>query len=555
MRSMRGKSSNTRPTIGLFTNILNNVQADEVWAGATVAAQELDVNLLCFPTWEMRPDWYDEPSLRSVLFDLAKAENIDGVITFYWWYDRDSFEKFYNLYRPLPVVNVIRWYEGYPGVAWSNHSVMHTLVNHLVTVHNYRRIAYLNHHSGNTTCLERYQGYADALADHGIEFDDKLVVPIREGQNCTLGSLRIKVLLDEHGLRPGVDFEAVLAFNDGDALSAMAELQERGVQVPDDVAVVGINDILSAHVATPPLTTVRMPRVDMGQRAVEMLVAQLRGEPVPEREALLPQLMVRRSCGCLSGSVQLAGKQSLQSTSDDFTRKDKVITAMINVANEAVTGDETEWAAQLVDSLTTDSFLLKWEELLDQTINAGGNVRRWQDVLSVMHNHLRYSLDGEEMEIRWQQARVIVSEAIRRAEQRQHLQVTQQNQILREISQALITSFDMKELMDVLTENMPRLDIPSCFLVLYENPEQPAGFAKLVLAYRDNQRVKIEQRSRRFLSQQLMPAELLPQERCYSLVVEALYFRQEQIGFVLFEVGPREGAVYEILRGGRLAAR
>jgi hypothetical protein len=60
----------------------------------------------------------------------------------------------------------------------------------------------------------------------------------------------------------------------------------------------------------------------------------------------------------------------------------------------------------------------------------------------------------------------------------------------------------------------------------------------------------LEDGGRRFSSQQLLPQEFWPQNRPYMMVVEPLYFRKNQIGFVLFEVGPRDGNVYEALRSG-----
>ncbi len=69
-----------------------------------------------------------------------------------------------------------------------------------------------------------------------------------------------------------------------------------------------------------------------------------------------------------------------------------------------------------------------------------------------------------------------------------------------------------------------------------------------MLAYDEGGRVELEPGGRRFPSRQLVPDGLLPQERRYTMVVESLYFQETQLGFVLFEAGPREGVVYDALR-------
>jgi PAS domain S-box-containing protein len=134
------------------------------------------------------------------------------------------------------------------------------------------------------------------------------------------------------------------------------------------------------------------------------------------------------------------------------------------------------------------------------------------------------------------------------------LQTEQQARTLREIETALLTTFDVADLTDTLAQNLPRLDIPSCYLALYEDPQpyrypQPAPeWSRLVLAYTEQGRVELEPGGRRFRSCELVPEGVLLQERQYNLVVEPLYFQENQLGFILLEAGPREGAVYETLR-------
>jgi anti-anti-sigma regulatory factor len=120
---------------------------------------------------------------------------------------------------------------------------------------------------------------------------------------------------------------------------------------------------------------------------------------------------------------------------------------------------------------------------------------------------------------------------------------------LREIGQTLISTFDVAGLTDVLAQELPRLGIERGYLSLYEDPQTPTEWSRLILAYDESERVQLGADGLRFSSRQLVPDSLLRQHRRYSQMVEALYFRENQIGFALFEVGPRETEIYDALRG------
>ena len=92
--------------------------------------------------------------------------------------------------------------------------------------------------------------------------------------------------------------DAVFAGNDTIAVGAVAAVHERGLRVPEDVAVVGYDDIPTAPFLSPPLTTVRVPALEQGRLAGEMLLRLVHGERVPEVQVgLATHLVVRKSCG------------------------------------------------------------------------------------------------------------------------------------------------------------------------------------------------------------------------------------------------------------------
>jgi LacI family repressor for deo operon, udp, cdd, tsx, nupC, and nupG len=138
---------------------------------------------------------------------------------------------------------------------------------------------------------ERLAGYQDALATAGIRASPALVHD--GGFRAEGGRAAVAALM-----RRRVPFTAIVASNDLMAIGAMEELRRRGRRLPQDVAVVGFDDITFASLVEPPLTTVAQPKYRMGCLAMERMLELLNdGTSPPRRLVLEPRLVVRRSCG------------------------------------------------------------------------------------------------------------------------------------------------------------------------------------------------------------------------------------------------------------------
>ncbi|HEY6501681.1 MAG TPA: LacI family DNA-binding transcriptional regulator [Streptosporangiaceae bacterium] len=139
----------------------------------------------------------------------------------------------------------------------------------------------------------RLHGYEDALRQAGIEPDEGLVAEA----DWTPGgaAAATKALLER---RPQIT--ALFVHSDMMAMGVLSALYEAGRRVPAGVAVVSCDDIPFAQFLAPPLSTVRVPLAETGERAVDLLLRMIAGEPVPDKPLLLPvELIVRESCGGL----------------------------------------------------------------------------------------------------------------------------------------------------------------------------------------------------------------------------------------------------------------
>lgn len=161
----------------------------------------------------------------------------------------------------------------------------------------HRRIAYLAGPRASFSHRSRLRGYRQALAAKRVAEDPALIV----GGAATMAAGReaASALLDLR--RPPT---AIFAFDDLMAIGAMEEIRRRGLRVPEDVAVVGFDDIDLSAFVDPPLTTVAQPKAEMGRLAADRLLDMIETGRSPEHRivTLTPVLVVRRSCGARAGS-------------------------------------------------------------------------------------------------------------------------------------------------------------------------------------------------------------------------------------------------------------
>jgi len=165
------------------------------------------------------------------------------------------------------------------------------MTNHLLSL-GHRRIAFVAGAARNVDAEERRRGYRRALKAARVEHDGSLEVA---GDFTEAGGYRAAQQLLAQRPCP----TAIFAANDSMAIGALSALREARVAVPAEIAVVGFDDIPIAQYTSPPLTSVRVPIIELGERATTRLVTQLASDRRRKRacETLRTELVVRQSCG------------------------------------------------------------------------------------------------------------------------------------------------------------------------------------------------------------------------------------------------------------------
>src|SRR5690606_16150445 len=182
-----------------------------------------------------------------------------------------------------------RWGDA-PSVCIDNASGVHELTRHLIEVHGRRRLAFIS--GRGLEADERQRGFERALAAAGLALEPALF----HAGDYTLAAGREAA---ERWCADGrAACDAIVAANDWMAAGALEVLQERGVRVPEDVSLIGFDDIDQAGFMSPPLTTIRQPPRLLGSEAVATVAALLTGEPRERQVSIGTHPQIRRSCGC-----------------------------------------------------------------------------------------------------------------------------------------------------------------------------------------------------------------------------------------------------------------
>jgi len=274
--------------IGLVIPDIQNPFFADVTRGVEDGARERDYALILSNS--------DEAVERQrVALSTLRTEDVDGVILPPVGNDEDAVKELVDDGTPLVCVDRRLEHYDIDTIVSENRRGAYAAVTHLID-HGHTRIAYIGGIPGISTSRERRTGYEDALREHGLEFDSNL--SIRGSTEDRGGEKATGRLLDlDH---PPT---AIFTGNNLTTLGVLATVHRRGLRVPEDVAIVGYDDIPWAMALNPPPTVVDQPGYEMGRRAVELLLQRIE-DPTRSTSTitLQPKLIIRKSCGAHSDS-------------------------------------------------------------------------------------------------------------------------------------------------------------------------------------------------------------------------------------------------------------
>lgn len=562
-------ASTERKTIGVFASQVGRGWGAQFLAGAADAAQEADVNLVYFIGGRLSTVPGDESKTSFGLYDLAKPNQFDGLVLtadVAYGVSQAELDAFRSIHAGTPIVTQSVPMAGATMFIPNNREGMSALLRHLIEDHGYKRIAFIRGLAGQIDSEQRFQAYKDELGSHNLRLDNDLVVSgdfTQEG-----GREAIRILLDERRLR----FQAVVAANDRMAFGALEALQQRGVRVPDDVAVTGFDDLREAQFLGVPLTTVRQSYYTAGRNAMRSLLKRIHGDTVQGQVVTPTQMLVRWSCGCLPENVRRAAV-ALRDVAKTGKLENKREAAMRALLNSAGVTEQDAAFPQYRDAFgrAWDAFLLALngrtssDEFL-KTVNAMIELMQKQDLPpSVWHNVIsmmrRYALGGItshtvmlEAENLFQQARMLAGELSQRWQAYQRLAFEQQEGILQNFSFSMAPAMSIDEIGAAISEHFPQMGIGRWYVMFYSDVSSPQSISaptpksyRLLFQYEDA-KFEIPRKQISIGTGQLVPRGKTPEDRRYTAVVMPLTLARNRFGFMWVEMGPEDWEIYVRIR-------
>ncbi|MBN1261851.1 MAG: GAF domain-containing protein [Anaerolineae bacterium] len=569
-------SPGQRPRIGFLMDALTSGYQMPIWRGLRARARERDVDTVAFVggILEGMEGTGDE---RNTVYDLVSTACVDGLVVLAGSIGTvvsiDRVRAFLERFRPLPLASIALPLPRIPSVVLDNYASTRALVAHLVDVHGFHRLAFYRKTEGHPEADDRFRAYRDVLQERGLGYDPNLVIPGEYYQRWESG---VQLLLDERGLKPGRDFEALVAVDDYAAFWVLHAFLDRGIQVPDDVAMVGFDDAEESRLAITPLTTAHQPLFEQGRHALDLVLAQLEGEETVEQLQLRAELVVRRSCGCpertLRESAVVAGGGTVRRLETDGAalaalaecRADvqaTIVERFSGAASEVGAGFSTA-VAQVLDAFIQAGAATDFEALFLDTLDrilraavAQGNrdqIACWQDVLSLLRAEAVAGVSTRALPLRIEnllhQARVLAAMAEQRVASQRLFQAAQRDEALRTLGQHWAAAANIDQLLALASAQLPDLGFSSGFVSLYASPDLLLAWLRLAFDVQRGGALPLVENGEAYIAESLLPAGVWPVERRSDLAVQPLFFRDVQLGFVILEIGPEEGQIFEIVR-------
>ena len=253
--------------------------------------------------------------------EYLKSDEIDGVIIIYGSfsmtvspaYFRKVFEK---INKPVVSVSMELGLKNEITTYVDCDQVYDDIVKHFIQKHHCKKIAFL---SANDTiskeAIQRFEAYKKALKSNNLEFDENLVFDGYFTQETGYQAIADKIKSKED-----LNFDALIVANDNMAAGALNALQEAGIDVPNDVKMIGFDNTSHSYMSRPKISTIDQNIVYQGEVAAQALLKKLNGEDVPSSIPISLSVIYRQSCGC----VEMTDLRQIYKNQNDEVVKDEV---------------------------------------------------------------------------------------------------------------------------------------------------------------------------------------------------------------------------------------
>ena len=565
------KNDGHRLTIG-FTGIADfrSFIGQEYIAGIMKAVNDYDINFINFASATKYSLFDDMDFIHHYMkkFAFMKQPFVDGLVT--WastlsaYMDNNSIVDTFTALKPLPMVDIGFFpIPGVPSIRINNDIAIHKIMEHLVEVHGYRKFAFIG--STNTAPhKKRLACYREELSHYGLQElpDTVYLCPSLEQKDIADSVARLCYRYD---LRKKGTIDVIVTPSDIIADGVIAELSKRGISVPSNVAVTGFNNQYSGITAVSPVTTIDLEYFKRGYAAVELLIdCIMNPEETHESKLLPPSLLVRQSCGCFEDSIVQAGNFNIKDmeTIPHFESESEVRSYLMGKIEDSFSRQSADEKDQLISAIFHDLYetydtsdLLTWFQSFlqgyktDEKLPGGYYQQKISDLRRIILPLIR---NDESRQIRienvFNQLRVMVSVSNDYQVMAQHENMYFFNNIAN-IAIDFASAGNKQQIQEVLAYQLSELEIPGIILALCDNITSDLSKASIEFIHPKPEYFIQEKLPYAVNDLSTIPKTFFPRKRPYCMMMEILYYENKYFGYAFMEMGSRNVALYDSVRG------
>ncbi|NLD94251.1 MAG: substrate-binding domain-containing protein [Fibrobacter sp.] len=563
---MKNFLHSTQPTIAIVIPVFWSGHFSSSLHGIFDAASQFNNNVLCFQ------GAYFNSSFRSsglatpeksgdIIFDLISDTKIDGLII-HSDSLRISEQKTELITRckkvfDIPIINVGSGIDDTLNILIDNNCGMYELLDHLIHDHSYRNFGFIRGPVESKDAEARLAAFRKTLVEHGFPVNESLITePLAWSYDS--GRYGVRALLSKSTIKPDV----IVCASDLLATGALHELAHQKITVPDEISVVGFNNSIFTEFCIPTLTTVSMKPYERSWHAVKLLNGFFNGEGLPDHDIIIPpSLVLRKSCGCQSLGIQAVdqlsesiaidnGKAPQNITCQENHRKILKKLKLLNFPQpDEIIARFVQSFCKQINDFSRHSFIHGFSTLLRETVTNKDAYMQWHLALSILEDSLPDFVPSESLQYATEcikQGRVIISDIAANDYKMAQIELTEKISFINSLNNGLIKSGNLDCIINHLSIVLPKTDLLSFYLSLYDDPLKPLDRSRLVFAYNEKRSITLPDNGISFSSSDILPDSVPCTTMSSVFFIEPLFYGENQIGFALFEIGSLDEFFYTL---------
>lgn len=525
----------------------------QMMKGVFEAAKVYNANIIRLAYKMSNVDMRKFPLEMTKILELYSKLNLDGLIFLGWLPETEeqAIQSFSKQAGSFPILSLGKLYENLASVYMDGGKYLKELLIHLSKVHGYRNIAFI----APLIYDDRVRIYIDTMKELGILNTDLYIETelLCVSDFDTRAEEVLNILINERMVK----FDAIVSLYNDEAVALIHKLKKRGMSVPKDIAVTGYDDLESGKFNSLPLTTIYYPYWEVGYMGCKKIIELITTGYTEFSTEVPARVIYRDSCGC----TKLFSNRSLCDISEKselwiMPDKDRIEVFASEIRRHCpyIQIDTKRLLYVLLESYreqSADNFFIILRQQLDSAMDKLLYPSNLEDLLNAIHSIREFILfwfSSDVNALEWfhnifYKVHTLVSEKFILFMGQREVIKNRLNKNLYDVGKLLITTSDISKLFDILTVSLPKLDIPGCYIFLFNDVEYSYENCTLVFEYSGNKKRELDSAKPITLPEYI---EKLLLEKKFILT-QLLCVEEELSGVVLFDPGPMDERIYNLL--------